>query len=180
MSGGLIYFQIQQDGEDLNANFVADPDEVDPEIQDEIIDAVTNHFNVHKPAQVTDFQVELNDYGLLIDFAGENIPDFSIPELEVQIAGTQCVISFDDPEINENNEENNNENGNENNNSNNEKTVVLKNAHMEKNNNNSNNNNNLKGGKRGRRTRRRSRRNTRHHSRHNTRRSRYTRRNARR
>lgn len=77
---------------------------------------VVFHVNRHKPAEVTHFQVEMNDYGSLVDFTSSRpISEFSIPDLAVAVSGARYIVTFDpfegSDDDNNNNDNNNNKNG---------------------------------------------------------------------
>ena len=92
MSGGLLYFNLQKDGQ------VVPPDKVasmSKKSQDVLHAAVYNHFLINKPSTITHFQVELNDYGLLIDYtlSGPAQP-LVIPSLSISLANKTYTIVF--------------------------------------------------------------------------------------
>lgn len=113
--GGLFYFHVSKDGKPLDAETVSDLSKV---VRDGLHKVIWDHFKTYAPEYVEHFQVELNDYGLLIDFASSKKPEqFQIPDLTAEIRKHTYVVTFDrfEPEEDNNDdEENENENENEN------------------------------------------------------------------
>ena len=93
MTGGLIYFTLYRDGNPVPTGKVC---EMSRKSRDILHAAVYTHFHKHKPAGVNAYQVELNDYGLLIDYATYmSQKEFTLPDLTVTLANKCYTVIFD-------------------------------------------------------------------------------------
>lgn len=94
MPGGLIYFTLNKDGNSIPPDKVC---EMSRKSRDILHAAVYTHFHTYKPAAVNAYQVELNDYGLLIDYATDaSVPTLMLPDITLTLANKQYTVVFQD------------------------------------------------------------------------------------
>lgn len=102
-----ITFSVSKNGKEMSAEEVA----LLPEgPKDELHTAIYKHYEENAPESARDFQVDIEDYGLYINFTSEDV-SFEIPDLTVTIGKNTYTVSFESYSANNNNNNNNN-NGN--------------------------------------------------------------------
>jgi hypothetical protein len=113
MPGGLFYFHVTKNGKPMTDEKVS---AMRGKTKEAFHRVVVFHVNRHKPAEVTHFQVEMNDYGSLVDFTSSHpISEFAIPDLYATVSGARYAVTFDpfegSDDSNNDHDNNNNKNG---------------------------------------------------------------------